>query len=103
MTGANWGKGKTNKERGYGYAWRKLRERVLARDGHLCQACLGRGLTTPATHCDHILSKANGGTDDPANLRALCATCHSRKTITEKGHRVRPTIGADGWPIEEQG
>ncbi len=103
MAGANWGKGKTNTERGYGYAWVKLRKAILARDNHLCQVCLAEGRTTPATHCDHIVSKAKGGTDDPANLRALCAPCHSRKTITEKGHRVRPTIGPDGWPIEGQG
>lgn len=101
MAGANWGKGRTNKERGYGHEWRKLRERVLARDNHLCQACLEKGRTTPATHCDHITRKADGGTDDLANLRALCAPCHSRKTIAEKGHRVRPTFGADGWPTGE--
>lgn len=102
MSGGDWGKGKTRHQRGYGWRWIKLRKVILARDSYLCQRCLANGRVTPATHVDHILRKAAGGTDDPANLRALCAPCHSRKTIEEKGHRVRPTIGPDGWPIEEQ-
>lgn len=97
---ANWGKGRTDTQRGYGSAWKKLRLLVLARDEWLCQACKAKGRTTPANHCDHIVSKAKGGTDDMSNLRALCAGCHRDKTIREKGHRVRPTFGPDGWPIE---
>ena len=102
MSGGDWGKGKTRHERGYGWQWEKLRKVILARDRYLCQACLAKGRPTPATHCDHIVSKAKGGTDDPANLQAMCAPCHSRKTIEERGHRIRPKTGLDGWPIEEQ-
>jgi 5-methylcytosine-specific restriction endonuclease McrA len=57
------------------------------------------------THVDHILAKANGGTDDPANLRVVCASCHALKTIHDQGKNPRlhkrRTTGLDGWPIEE--
>ncbi len=85
-------------KRGYGTAWDKLRKVILARDNHLCQACLARGLTTPGNHVDHILSKAKGGTDDTANLRTLCKPCHSRKSNEERGFRVRKGFSEDGWP-----
>lgn len=31
---------------------------------------------------DHIVSVIDGGTDDPANLRLLCAPCHHDRTAT---------------------
>lgn len=102
MTRKPWDKGgKTRREQGYGHAWDKLRKVILARDSYLCQACLEKGRPIPATQVDHITPKASGGTDDPANLRALCRPCHDRKTIADKGHRVRPTFGADGWPTDD--
>jgi len=51
--------------------WRKLRARVLMRDGHRCQLC-----GAPATDVDHVLPVSEGGPDDPRNLRALCASCN---------------------------
>lgn len=70
-------------ERGYGHAWRKLRESILKRDGYLCVKCRGEGRLVEATDVDHIKAKAHGGTDDPGNLQALCAPCHREKTATE--------------------
>ncbi len=64
--------------RGYGAAWRRLRLVILHRDP-VCRAC-GR---EPANEVDHIVSKTNGGTDDPSNLQGLCKACHSRKTVLE--------------------
>ena len=102
MTKPNWQHGTPSRhERGYGSAWDRLRKVILARDGHLCQVCMTKGRTTPATHCDHILSKAQGGTDDLSNLRAICRPCHDRKSIEERGHRVRRTITTDGWPADD--
>ena len=90
--------------RGYGYQWTKTRARILARDMHLCQACLAKGRPTPATEVDHITPKAKGGTDDDDNLAAICAEHHLEKTIGEaiegRGGKRRHKIGADGWPIE---
>lgn len=95
--------GKSRHERGYGSKWDRLRRLVLARDKHLCQDCWPQKVT-PATQVDHVVAKAKGGTDDPANLRALCRPCHDRKTIKDKGHvarRTRRATGADGWPIDD--
>ena len=51
-----------------------LRDQILARDRYTCRAC-GR----PATHVDHVVPVARGGTDHPSNLRALCAGCNLEK------------------------
>jgi hypothetical protein len=38
MTRKAWDKGgKTRREQGYGHAWDKLRQVILARDSYLCQ------------------------------------------------------------------
>lgn len=59
--------------------WRTLRLLVLARDGWLCQI-RGVGCSTQATAVDHIVEPLDGGSfADPANLRASCRTCNSRK------------------------
>ncbi len=63
-------------------AWRKLRARILKRDGGRCYICGGPGADT----VDHILSVANGGTDDPSNLASVhdrnAPHCHRTKTAT---------------------
>jgi 5-methylcytosine-specific restriction protein A len=91
-------------ERGYGRAWQKLRKAMLAQEP-LCRACREQGVVTAATDLDHIVPKAEGGTDDPANLQALCADCHKDKTAREsaraQGRTPKPrlTFGTDGWPV----
>jgi len=70
-------------ERGYGNAWMKLRNLVMQRDCGLCQPCLKAGRVTPARQVDHIVSKSEGGTDDEANLQAICLECHKAKTGRE--------------------
>lgn len=57
-----------------GPEWAKTRARVLERDGHVCGYC-GRDATT----VDHLVAKANGGTDDDWNLIACCKPCNSTK------------------------
>jgi 5-methylcytosine-specific restriction endonuclease McrA len=39
----------------------------MTRDRWTCQEC-----GAPATQVDHVVPVIDGGTDDPANLRALC-------------------------------
>jgi 5-methylcytosine-specific restriction protein A len=56
---------------------------------------------TPAHAVDHILAKAKGGTDDPANLEAICRAHHLDKTMREMGRRRKQRIGTDGWAVEE--
>lgn len=52
-------------------AWRQLRLEVLDRDGWVCHWC-----GAPASHADHLIPRARGGTDDPDNLAASCARCN---------------------------
>lgn len=85
-------------ERGYGYEWTKRREVALQRDHYLCQPCERQGRVTPATQVDHIIPKAQDGTDDYDNLESICEPCHKRKTAQEARGRTRPRIGVDGWP-----
>lgn len=70
-------------ERGYGAAWRKLRDQIMRRDCGLCQPCKVAGRIIPATHVDHIVPKCEGGGDGENNLRAICAACHKAKTAQE--------------------
>lgn len=71
-------------ERGYGWAWTKIREAYLAAhpDCSLCGA--------PATVVDHITPRAEGGSDDNSNLQSLCTSCHRRRTAPP----MEPTVAA---------
>ena len=65
-------------------AWRRIREQVLARDGHRCQAC-GRLVVGREAHVDHIGNDAalNAGWDI-STLQCLCRSCHGLKTAVEQ-------------------
>jgi len=60
--------------RGYGRAWEKQSARV--RREHPCCAVCG---TTDDLTGDHVIAKANGGTDDLDNLGTLCRTHNGAK------------------------
>ena len=51
-----------------------VREYVLYRDGHRCQACGGKS-RDDILNVHHIESRKTGG-DSPDNLVTLCETCH---------------------------
>ena len=55
------------------------RERHLAEEP-LCRDCQSYGVERPAEEVDHILPLAEGGTNDPDNLRSLCRGCHRIRT-----------------------
>jgi 5-methylcytosine-specific restriction endonuclease McrA len=69
--------------RTYDAAWRKLRANFLKN----YPACQTPGCTLPATQVDHVKSVR----ERPdlrltwQNLRALCASCHSRRTARDQG------------------
>lgn len=69
-----------------GWAWAKTRTAILIRDGYRCRTC-----GAPATTVDHVTPVARGGSDDPANLAAICAPCHHAKTAAEaaQGRKLR--------------
>jgi hypothetical protein len=57
---------------------KRVRWRVLTRDGHRCVACGAcpfedRGVKL---HVDHIVPVCRGGTDEESNLRVLCSGCN---------------------------
>ena len=56
------------------------RDRILARDCGLCQVCAQLGWVRLAHQVDHIRELADGGTDDDANLQAICSACHRVKS-----------------------
>ena len=59
---------------GSGKGWRKIRARIVIRDGGMCQMCGNEGDSV-----DHIVPRILGGTDDDHNLQLLCRTCNSSK------------------------
>jgi 5-methylcytosine-specific restriction endonuclease McrA len=62
------------KDNGSTSQWRKIRQRILNRDGHTCQACGMDGNSV-----DHIVPRSAGGTDEDWNLQTLCTSCNSAK------------------------
>lgn len=76
----------TSYQRGYNSAWRRARSSFLM-EHPLCEECLRKGRTTPATVVDHIIPH-KGNRDlfwDDENWQALCKPCHDRKTAKEDG------------------
>lgn len=68
---------------------------------------LKSGVIEPTNIADHIISKAEGGSDDRDNYQGLCDRCSKAKTNAKaaraQGRReptTQPTIGEDGWPVE---
>lgn len=63
--------------------WASITHHILRRDAHLCYIQSG-DCTQHATEVDHIIPRAEGGSDHPTNLAAVCATCHAFKTKQER-------------------
>ena len=67
----------------YGYRWRKVRKRFL--NAHpFCECCRLEGRYVLAAEIHHIKPLAEGGSNDTANLMALCRSCHARIHSTHK-------------------
>ena len=62
------------KDNGSTSQWRKIRQRILQRDGHTCQHCGMDGNSV-----DHIVPRSAGGGDNEWNLQTLCTPCNSAK------------------------
>ena len=101
-----WGN-KSRHERGYSTAWTKLRLVIIARDLGLCQECKRQGRVTPFRYVDHIIPKAEGGTDDETNLECQCSEHGESKTLAEAARaqgrtvKAKPAFTKDGravWP-----
>ena len=64
----------TDYQQGEQLGFWNVREYVLFRDGHVCQACKGRSKDL-ILNVHHIESRKTGG-DAPRNLITLCEACH---------------------------
>lgn len=90
---------------------KEVRAYVLDRNGFTCQMC-GAVAGEPhpfdsarktRLHIGHIIDKSMGGTDDPANLRALCSVCNegaANLTLDRPSYeklliQIRRATGAD--------
>lgn len=89
-----WGNGRG------GRPWRRKRERILKRDGYMCQCAECKGMKRVATEVDHIIPLSQGGTDDDSNLMAIAGyPCHARRRQGSRRHlgnsRVQSARGRD--------
>ena len=72
--------------------WRRLRRRILDRDGWRCRECGRAG----RLEVDHVKRVQDGGAWwDEANLWALCRNHHFRKSARELARPVSPE--AQAW------
>jgi 5-methylcytosine-specific restriction enzyme A len=70
-------------ERGYNSPeWRRIRAAYMAAHP-VCEAPWG--CIHPSQHCDHIDGSGPFGDNSDSNLSALCASCHSKKTVRFDG------------------
>ena len=72
-------------QRGYGYAHRQWRTRVLRAWPH-CADPFGKhpDLAVPSTVADHIIPLSRGGDSSLENGQGLCASCHGIKIRLEQ-------------------
>lgn len=73
-----WGQGRAA-------GWRAIRERILRRDGGLCQCheCKEAGRYEVAHMVDHIDNRRGAGYNDDSNMAAINRQCHERKSQIE--------------------
>src|ERR1051325_8878164 len=71
--------------------WRAVRDIVLARDARICRAC-GGTCSQGEADAHHLIPRAAGGVDDPANLITLCDGCHAAHHPNLQGTLSRRTI-----------
>jgi ATP-dependent DNA helicase RecQ len=71
--------------------WREVRGVVLARDRHTCTAC-GDLCSRGEADVHHLVPRAAGGVDDPANLITLCDGCHAAHHPNLQGTLARRMI-----------
>lgn len=74
----------------------KMRFLILERDHFTCRCC-GSAAPNVTLHVDHIIAVANGGSNDPTNLRAICITCNVGKGAM--GENVTALPPAVNYPV----
>lgn len=84
-----WQGSSSARSRSNGWAWSRLRQRVLRRDGYRCVKCKAQG-----NEVDHIIPAARClelgiSAHDLANLQTLCVKCHKAKTEADRLEGMR--------------
>jgi 5-methylcytosine-specific restriction endonuclease McrA len=64
--------------------WRNRAE-AMRRASWRCQLRIEGICIGAASECDHMVSIADGGTNDVSNLRAACSPCHKQRTAQQGG------------------
>ena len=74
---------------------RDARDLVIARSQYKCEyvKCTGMppdvdAMGNPILQVDHIVSLAEGGSDRPSNMIAICPNCHVAKTIGQNRNKI---------------
>lgn len=70
---------------------KRTRFEVLKRDGFRCKYCGASSLST-LLHVDHVIPRAEGGPDDPANLVTACAPCNLGKSAVSLEESRLPQV-----------
>lgn len=71
--------------------WRTVCAVVLARDSYTCRAC-GERCFHGEADIHHLIPRAAGGVDDPANLITLCDGCHAAHHPNLQGTLARRVV-----------
>ncbi len=71
--------------------WQSRRQKVLRRDGYICQECSVRSTRVDDVRfdVDHIVPKSDGGSHALENLQTLCPSCHANKHSGNRSLRRR--------------
>lgn len=85
---SNWTRRESRHARGYGREHDLMRARVLVEEP-LCRLCLAQERYRPTSIADHIIPKAEKGTDERINYQGLCKPCHRSKTAAEAARGAR--------------
>ncbi len=71
--------------------WQSRRQKVLRRDGFICEECGVRSTRVDDVRfdVDHIVPKSDGGSHALKNLQTLCLSCHANKHAGNRSLRQR--------------
>jgi len=81
-----------------GSVWKKISKQIKERDKYICQSCFEK-LKSEDLIVHHRIQKKKGGLDIPANLIALCKSCHMRihNLYYSKENEKTEVILTNGW------
>ena len=76
-----------------------LQQACFKRDNWTCQQCGYQGRQHKGDlHADHIINRAEGGTNTLANLETKCPPCHEQKTRAEQARGTARRAGTRPQP-----